>query len=100
AFAQDDAEDPSIWDLLAGAKRNKATGQQNTVDALTIIDTPEPILSFDTAYSIQLAMGYYQQVVAAGGWEQPTRQTFGLANGKNGRAVVNLKRHLMLTGDM
>jgi len=100
AFAQDEAEDPSIWDLLAGAKRNKATGAQNTVDALTIIDTPEPILSFDTAYSIQLAMGYYQQVIAAGGWEQPTRQTFGLANGKNGRAVINLKRHLMLVGDM
>jgi murein L,D-transpeptidase YcbB/YkuD len=100
ARGQGAEDDTSIWDILAGNKRNKATGEQNTVEALTIIDTPEPILSFDTAYSIQLAMNYYQQVVAAGGWEQPTRQTFSLALGKNGRAVINLKRHLMLVGDM
>ncbi len=96
----EDGDEPSIWDILAGNKRNKAVGEKNTAAALTIIDTPEPILSFDTAYSIQLAMNYYQQVVAVGGWELPTRQTFGLANGKNGRAVVNLKRTLMLVGDM
>lgn len=101
AHAQEGAEDnTSIWDILAGNKRNKATGEQNNIEAIKIIDTPEPILSFDTAYSIQLAMNYYQQVVAAGGWEQPTRQTFSLALGKNGRAVINLKRHLMLVGDM
>ncbi len=96
----EDGDEPSIWDILAGNKRNKAVGEKNTAAALSIIDTPEPILSFDTAYSIQLAMNYYQQVVAVGGWEMPTRQTFGLANGKNGRAVVNLKRTLMLVGDM
>jgi murein L,D-transpeptidase YcbB/YkuD len=94
------AAEESIWDMLAGAKRNKAAGAENTTHALTILDTPEPILSFDTAYSIQAAIGHYQQVIAAGGWELPTRQTFALANGKNGRAVVNLKRHLMLAGDM
>ncbi len=100
AWAQDEQDEPSIWDLLAGAKRSKAVGAQNNVEAVAILDTPEPILSFDTAYSIQVATNYYQQVVAAGGWEQPTRQTFGLVNGKNGRAVINLKRHLMLVGDM
>ena len=101
SIARAEAEDDtSIWDILAGNKRNKAVGEKNNIDALTIIDTPEPILSFDTAYSVELAINYYQQVVAAGGWEQPTRQTFALANGKTGRAVINLKRHLMLVGDM
>ncbi len=90
----------SIWDILAGSKRNRANGEQNTSDALTIIDTPEPILSLDTASSIQVAIGYYQQLVAGGGWELPTRQTFKLQVGKDGRAVINLKRRLMLSGDM
>ena len=100
SVARGEDDDTSIWDILAGNKRNKAVGEKNTALALTIIDTPEPILSFDTAYSVELAMNYYQQVVAIGGWEQPTRQTFGLTNGKSGRAVVNLKRLLMLVGDM
>lgn len=95
------ADEESIWDVLARNVRKKGVNtDQNTLDALTIIDTPEPILSFDTAYSIQLAIGYYQQVVAAGGWEAPTRQTFGLSNGKDGRAVSTLKRQLMLVGDL
>ena len=95
------AEEESIWDILArNARKKDVNPDENTGQALTIIDTPEPILSFDTAYNIQVAIGYYQQVVAAGGWEEPTRQTFGLANGKDGRAVINLKRHLMLAGDM
>ncbi|MEO7221688.1 MAG: L,D-transpeptidase family protein [Devosia sp.] len=76
------------------------TSDENTIRALAIIDTPEPILSLDTASSIQVAMNYYQQVVAAGGWELPTRQTFKLQIGKDGRAVIPLKRHLMLAGDM
>ncbi len=95
------AQEESIWDILArNARKKDVNPEKNTVEALTIIDTPEPILSFDTAYNIQVAIGYYQQVVAAGGWELPTRQTFGLANGKDGRAVIGLKRHLMLVGDM
>lgn len=94
------AEEESIWDILARNRRkNDLNEDKNTLTALGIIDTPEPILSFDTAYNIQNAMAYYQQVVAAGGWEPPTRQTFKLAIGKDGRAVINLKRHLMLVGD-
>ncbi len=94
-------DDESIWDVLArNARKKDVNPEKNTVEALTIIDTPEPILSFDTAYNIQVAIGYYQQLVAAGGWEAPTRQTFGLANGKDGRAVIPLKRHLMLAGDL
>jgi L,D-transpeptidase YcbB len=95
------AEDESIWDILArNSRKADLNPDENTMKALAIIDTPEPILSFDTAYNIQNAMAYYQQVVAAGGWEEPTRQTFKLAIGKDGRAVINLKRHLMLAGDM
>ncbi|RYE11286.1 MAG: murein L,D-transpeptidase [Hyphomicrobiales bacterium] len=97
-FAQ--AEEESIWDQLArNARKKDVKTDENTFSALQTIDTPEPILSFDTAYSIQLAIAYYQQVVAAGGWEEPTRQTFNLSNGKDGKAVSNLKRHLMLVGD-
>jgi L,D-transpeptidase YcbB len=95
------AEEESIWDILErNARKSDLNPDENTMKALAIIDTPEPILSFDTAYNIQNAMGYYQQVVAAGGWEEPTRQTFKLAIGKDGRAVINLKRHLMLAADM
>ena len=83
------AEDESIWDILArNSRKADLNPDENTMKALAVIDTPEPILSFDTAYNIQNAMAYYQQVVAAGGWEAPTRQTFKLAIGKDGRAVI------------
>ena len=91
----------SIWDILAhNARKGELDPDQNTLAALSVIDTPEPILSFDTAYSVQVALAFYQRVVAAGGWEPPTRQTFKLQAGKDGRATSKLKRHLMLAGDM
>jgi murein L,D-transpeptidase YcbB/YkuD len=100
ARAEEESSD-SIWDILErNARKKDLNPDENSSQALTTIDTPEPILSFDTAYNIQLAIGYYQQVVAAGGWQAPTRQTFGLAIGKDGKAVSNLKRHLMLVGDL
>ena len=94
-------DDDSIWEILARNARKKSVDpDKNTVDALAIIDTPEPILSFDTANNIQAAIAFYQEVVQQGGWEAPSRQTFGLSNGKDGHAVIGLKRHLMLAGDM
>jgi murein L,D-transpeptidase YcbB/YkuD len=93
-------DDDTIWDILARAKKAKADAPAKNAAALQIIDTPEPILSFDTANNIQGAIAYYGQVVQAGGWQPPTRQTFNLALGKDSRAVTDLKRHLMLTGDM
>jgi murein L,D-transpeptidase YcbB/YkuD len=86
--------------LTRNARKADVNPDENTMKALAAIDTPEPILSLDTAYNIQTAVTYYQQVVAAGGWEEPTRQTFKLKIGKDGRAVMPLKRHLMLAGDM
>ena len=95
-----DEESDSIWDILArNARMKEVDPNKNMTAALSIIDTPEPILSFDTANNIQTAIAYYSQVVQQGGWEPPTRQTFNLSNGKDGRAVTDLKRHLMLVGD-
>ncbi len=97
----DDFEEESVWDQIAHNRALKSVDKNgNTQDALSAIDTPEPILSFDTAYNIELAIRQYQQIVAAGGWEEPTRQTFGLVLGTSKRAVSSLKRRLMLTGDM
>lgn len=99
--ARADGDSDSIWDILARNARVKSVDvDKNTAAALAAIDTPEPILSFDTANNIQDAIAYYSQVVQQGGWEQPSRQTFGLSLGKDGRAVIDLKRHLILVGDM
>jgi murein L,D-transpeptidase YcbB/YkuD len=96
--ADDDSD--SIWDILAhNARMKEVDPNKNMTAALSIIDTPEPILSFDTANNIQTAIAYYSQVVQQGGWQPPTRQTYNLSNGKDGRAVTDLKRHLMLVGD-
>jgi murein L,D-transpeptidase YcbB/YkuD len=97
--ADDDSD--SIWDILAhNARMKEVDPDKNMTAALSIIDTPEPILSFDTANNIQTALAYYSQIVQQGGWQPPTRQTYNLSNGKDGRAVTDLKRHLMLVGDM
>jgi L,D-transpeptidase YcbB len=92
----------SIWDMLArNAMLKGANTDKNTSDALSIIDTPEPILSYDTEYNIELAIQYYQKIVAQGGWEVPSRQWFGLSLGKDsGTTVAHLKRRLVQVGDM
>src|SRR3569623_353885 len=101
AARADDDESDSIWDILQRNARMKSVDpDKNTTAALANIDTPEPILSFDTANNIQDAIAYYTQVVQAGGWDAPSRQTFGLSNGKDGHAVIALKRHLIMVGDM
>ncbi|HVY50838.1 MAG TPA: L,D-transpeptidase family protein [Devosia sp.] len=100
AVRADDSSD-SIWDILArNARKKQVDPDKNTAAALATIDTPEPILSFDTANNIQNAIAYYTQVVQQGGWQPPSRQTYNLQNGKDGRVVTDLKRHLMLVGDM
>jgi murein L,D-transpeptidase YcbB/YkuD len=98
AWAEDEG---SIWDMLARNRlRADLDPNGNTEQALAIVDTPEPILSYDTAYNVQLAIGYYEKVVAMGGWEPPTRSTFNLMVGKSSGAVVKLKRQLIIVGDM
>ena len=73
----------------------------NTANAKSLVDTIEPILSYDTAYNLQLAIQNYEAFVAANGtWDDPSRETFGLELGKSRRAVAELKRRLMINGDM
>ena len=95
------ADDGSIWDMLThNALMKNANPDKNTATALATIDTDDPILSSDTDYNIQLAIQYYQKVVAQGGWDAPSQQIFNLSLGKgNSGAIAHLKRHLMLVGD-
>jgi murein L,D-transpeptidase YcbB/YkuD len=95
------AEDESIWDMFA---RNRVLREVdeggNTAAAQALIETNEPILSFDTAYNLQLAISQYEPFVAAGGWEEVPQEAYNLNIGKGGRAVVALKRRLISSGDM
>jgi L,D-transpeptidase YcbB len=73
----------------------------NTETAKGLVDTIEPILSFDTAYNLQHAIQNYEAFVAARGtWDLPTQEWFGLSLGKNRRQVRDLKIRLMTNGDM
>src|SRR6188768_2295207 len=92
----------SFWDNLTRGKMMRDTDKDgNTATAKGLVDTIEPILSYDTAYNLQLAIQNHEAFIAAGGgWAAPSRETFGLILGKGGRAVTDLKRRLMTNGDM
>ncbi|MEQ1771132.1 MAG: L,D-transpeptidase family protein, partial [Devosia sp.] len=95
------AQAESVWDMLATNRlKNSVDADGANAEALALIDTPEPILSFDTAYNLQLAIGYYEKLAASDVWVEPTRQTFGLQISKTGKAVSNLKRYLISLQDM
>jgi murein L,D-transpeptidase YcbB/YkuD len=72
----------------------------NTAAAQALIETNEPILSFDTAYNLQLAISQYEPFVANGGWEEIPQEAYKLSVGKNGKAAIQLKRRLIQSGDM
>ena len=95
------AEDVGI-DLFARDRAMRNVDKDgNTANAKSLVDTIEPILSYDTAYNLQLAIQNYEAFVAANGtWDEPSRETFGLELGKSRRAVAELKRRLMINGDM
>ena len=86
--------------LASNRLKRSVNADAANADALALIDTPEPILSFDTAYNLQLAISYYERLAASGIWEPPSRQTFGLQVTKTGKAVVSLKRYLIALQDM
>ena len=96
------AQDDSFWDMFNKDRRLKNVDLDgNTATAMSLVDTIEPILSYDTSYNLQLAIQNYEQFVAMNGsWELPTRETFGLQIGDSRRAVALLKRRLMINGDM
>jgi murein L,D-transpeptidase YcbB/YkuD len=73
----------------------------NIATAKSLVDTIEPILSYDTSYNLQRAIQNYEAFVAANGsWEPPSRDMFGLKLGDSRRSVAVLKRRLMINGDM
>ncbi len=96
------AEEDNFWDALNKENRIKNVDQEgNTATAKSLVDTIEPILSYDTSYNLQLAIQNYEAFIAANGsWEAPTRETFGLKLGVSRRAAALLKRRLMINGDM
>jgi murein L,D-transpeptidase YcbB/YkuD len=96
------AEENSFWDNWNKDKALRNVDLDgNTLAAKALVDTIEPILSFDTAYNLQLAIQNYEAFIAANGsWDAPTRETFNLKLGDERRAVALLKRRLMINGDM
>ena len=92
----------NFWSNPSRGRLMRDTDQDgNTATARSLVDTIEPILSYDTAYNLQLAIQNHEQFIAAGGgWEPPSRDTFGLGVGKSGKAVGQLKQRLMTNGDM
>lgn len=72
----------------------------NSAVARSAIDTFEPILSYETAYNLQLAITQYERIVAAGGWIQVPRGIGGLYIGRRDRDVRELRRFLIQTGDL
>ena len=86
---------------MAAGKQPSADIEGNTATAKSLVDTIEPILSYDTSYNLQLAIQNYEAFVQANGsWEPPARETFGLKLGASRRAAALLKRRLMINGDM
>jgi murein L,D-transpeptidase YcbB/YkuD len=98
----EDQEDLSFWEELRnGSMVRNADREGNTANARSLVDTIEPILSYDTSYNLQLAIQNYEAFVQArGSWDLPTQDWFGLSLGKNRKQVRDLKRRLMINGDM
>lgn len=94
-------ENDSILDTFARNRMlREADPTGNTAKALEAVETPEPVLSYDTTYNTQLAITQYEQIVAAGGWPAMPREAFNLQLGHSRQAVVSLKRRLIASGDL
>ncbi|MDB5506487.1 MAG: hypothetical protein JWR75_1125 [Devosia sp.] len=72
----------------------------NTVAAQQLIDTIEPILSYDTANNLQFAISQYEPFAAAGGWYPVSQDVYGLALGSDTSNVPLLRQRLMSSGDL
>lgn len=95
-------ENDSIWDMFSTKRAMRDIDRDgNTATALSLVETIEPILSYDTAYNLQLAIQNYEQFVAVNGsWQLPENEVFGLTLGDRRKHVKYLKRRLMINGDM
>jgi len=91
----------SLFDMFARDRVLKDVDTEgNTAAAQALIETNEPILSYDTAYNLQMAISQYEPFVAAGGWELVPQEVYGLKLGVSRKPVTALKRRLMSSGDM
>lgn len=90
-----------FWKTFARNRALRNTNREaNTTAAFDAIDTTEPILSYDTAYNLQLAVMQYEKIVAEGGWPEMTRHINGLVAGNDRRSVSDLRDRLILSGDV
>ncbi len=94
------AEDSVLEDIRRAIALKNTDREGNTTAALDAIDTNEPILSFDTAYNLELAIMQYEQIAKKGGWGELSRNALNLVAGNESSAVSYLKRRLMISGDM
>jgi murein L,D-transpeptidase YcbB/YkuD len=91
----------SIFDMFARNRILRETDREgNTAQAQAAIETIEPILSFDTAFNLRNAIAQYEPFVAAGGWQEVSKDVYGLIVGNSRQSVVSLKRRLMSSGDL
>ncbi len=99
--AQEDDE-LSFWEEMQHGRMVRNTDREgNTDTAMGLVETIEPILSYDTAYNLQLAIQNYEAFVQARGtWDLPTQEIYGMKLGKSRKAIRDLKRRLMINGDM
>lgn len=97
-----DSEELTFWEEMRRGRSFRNTDQEgSTATAKGLVETIEPILSLDTANNLQLAIQNYEAFVAArGSWNPPAEEWFGLSIGKSRRAVRDIKRRLMINGDM
>lgn len=91
----------SLWDMMNQTRTlSDAEREANSAAAIQAIDTVEPILSYDTANNLQMAIAQYEPFVANGGWEQVPQETYGVTMGVAKDGVVQLKRRLISSADM
>ncbi|WP_165836741.1 L,D-transpeptidase family protein [Devosia sp. PTEAB7WZ] len=91
----------SLWDMMnQNRSLSDAEREANSAAAIQAIDTVEPILSYDTANNLQMAIAQYEPFVASGGWEQVPQETYGVTIGVARDGVIQLKRRLLSSADM
>lgn len=91
----------SLWGMMnQGRSLSDAEREANSAAAIQAIDTVEPILSYDTANNLKLAIAQYEPFVLAGGWEEVPQETYGVTMGVRRDGVVQLKRRLLSSADM
>lgn len=95
-------ETDDFWNVFKKNNQIKNVDQDgNTATAKSLVETIEPILSFDTAHNLEAAIANYEAFVQArGSWDMPSRETFGLKLGDSRKAAAQLKKRLMINGDM